>query len=176
MNRQTSMADDTDNALNFPPMVAMETSAAEEKGFPTAIAWTLDTALYKAVLIQPDENWLNDMPDDTTPLERPVSELLEMGENPVDIVKELTGDRDGGLLYAEEPDLIIPMMERLFAAVERENPYDVQPMQYLFAEFDLEEVERTRRLYMDRLDLVPQIAEQNILLWRATYAHLQESL
>lgn len=160
--------------MNFPAIIAFEYSHYESDGFPTAIAWTLEDALYKAALIQPDEEWLSTLNDDSTALERPVSELLELGLTVADVGRELLEDRPSGTLYAEYPDMVEPMLERLFEALANETPYEVAPMKDLFRAWDWEEVEGLRHLYMDRLDLSPHLAEQNVILWRAVYAHLME--
>ncbi|MFC3853405.1 hypothetical protein ACFOSD_11215 [Salinispirillum marinum] len=160
--------------MTFPAMIALEYSEYDERGFPTAIAWTLDDGMYKGVLIQPVDEWLNHLNDDVTAMDRPVSELLEMGENLVDIARELAEDRSEGTLYAEDPELVAAMLERFYTALEQECPYEVAPMLETFAEWDAEHVESIRRLYIDRLDLSPHLAEQNILAWRAAYAHLME--
>lgn len=160
--------------MNFPALIAFEYSHYEADGFPTAVAWTLEDALYKATLIQPDEGWLGTLSDDSTALERPVSELLELGFTVNDVSRELLEDRPSGTLYAEYPDMVTPMLERLFEAVDNEAPYEVAPLTELFRAWDWEEVDGLRHLYMDRLDLSPHIAEQNIILWRAVYAHLME--
>lgn len=160
--------------MQFPAMIAFEYSHYDPDGFPTAIAWTLDTAQYKAVLIQPDDAWMEDMKEDSTALDRPVSELLELGANLADIVRELGEDREAGELYAEEPDMAQAMLDRLYGALNLDNPFEIKPMLDLFRAWDLKEVEDVGRLYLDRLDLSPHYAEQNILVWRATYAHLME--
>ncbi len=160
--------------MQFPAMIAFEYSDHDAEGFPTAVAWTLDTAQYKAVLMQPDEHWLATLKEDSTALERPVTELLEMGENLADIGQELVADCPPGAVFAEDPDMTLAMLERLFDALGQENPYQVEPILALFGPWPHAEIDRTRRLYMDRLDLSPHIAEQNILLWRATYAHLMQ--
>lgn len=160
--------------MQFPAMIAFEYSHFEPTAFPTAVAWTLDSGLYKAVLIQPDEPWLQTLSDDSTALERPVSELLELGENPADVGQELNADRPSGPLFAEEPDMVQNMLERLFDALHLDNPYTVEPIGSLFGPWPETDIDQTRQLYMDRLDLSPHIAEQNILLWRATYAHLMQ--
>ena len=158
----------------FPAMIAFEYSHHELDGFPTAVAWTLDNAQYKAVLIQPEDNWMSNFRDDSTALERPASELLELGENLAEVARELVGDRESGTLYAEEPEMAEAMLERMFDALNQENPYEIAPRLELFKAWDLKQVEETGRLYIDRLDLAPHFAEQNILVWRATYAHLME--
>lgn len=160
--------------MQFPAMIAFEYSDHDIDGFPTAIAWTLESALYKAALIQPDDQWLATMKDDSTALERPVSELLEMGENLADVIQELTTDCPNGPLMAEDPEMAQAMLEQLFSAAGHDNPYQVEPIVSLFGPWPPEDIDRTRRLYLDRLDLSPHIAEQNILLWRATYAHLMQ--
>lgn len=161
--------------MSFPALIALEYSEYDERGFPTAIAWTLDDALYKAVLIQPAEEWLNHMNDDVTAMDRPLTELLEMGENLIDIARELAEDRPDGTLYAEDPEIVTSMLERMYDAIEQDCPYEVAPMLEAFKDWDSEEVDSVRRLYIDRLDLSPHIAEQNIIAWRATYAHLRET-
>lgn len=160
--------------MQFPAMIAFEYSHHELDGFPTAVAWTLDTAQYKAVLIQPDDAWMSELKEDSTALDRPASELLELGANLADIARELGEDRESGTLYAEEPEMAEAMLERLYGALNLENPFEVAPMLELFKAWDLKQVEETGRLYLDRLDLAPHFAEQNILVWRATYAHLME--
>lgn len=160
--------------MSFPALIALEYSEYDERGFPTAIAWTLDNAMYKAVLIQPAEEWLNSMNDDVTALDRPLTELLEMGENLVDIAREIAEDRPDGTFYAEDPEIVTTMLERFYSALEQDCPYEIAPIQEAFAAWESDEVENTRRLYIDRLDLSPHIAEQNIIAWRATYAHLLE--
>lgn len=160
--------------MSFPHIIAFESSDHEQPGFPTAMAWTLDSGLYKAVLLQPDEQWLNQADDDVTPLERPIHELFELGVPVVDLIAELTADFTDDTLYSDDVERAQSLLDQLYETLNLSTEFNVVAIQTLFGPWPQEDIEQVKSQYASRYDLSEHIAEQNVLLWRATYAHLMQ--
>ncbi len=158
--------------MSFPHIIAFESSHFDEHGFPTAMAWTLQSGLYKAVLIQPDEQWLATSDEDATPLERPIHELYELGVHLVDLVAELAADFSADTLYTDNPERAEHFLNNLYETINLSNEFEVVSIYDLFGPWPREDIDQVKDQYAARYDLSEHIAEQNVLLWRATYAHL----
>lgn len=160
--------------MSFPHIIAFESSSIDHYGFPTAMAWTLDSGLYKSVLLQPDEQWLATSDEDATPLERPLHELFELGVPLVDLVAELTADFTDDTLYTDDVERAEHLLDTLYETLNLSTEFNIAPIRNLFGPWPHEDIEQVRSQYANRYDLTEHIAEQNVLLWRATYAHLMQ--
>jgi hypothetical protein len=160
--------------MSFPHIIAFESSRIEDYGFPTAMAWTLDSSLYKSVLIQPDDAWLMQCDDDATPLERPINELFELGVPLVDLMAELSADFTDDTLYCDDVDRAQYLLDQIYDTLGSSNPFHIADIKTLFGPWPHADIEEVMAQYADRYDLSEHIAEQHVLLWRATYAHLMQ--
>jgi hypothetical protein len=160
--------------VSFPHIIAFESSHHDELGFPTAMAWTLPSGLYKAVLIQPDEQWLALSDEDATPLERPIHELFELGVHLVDLIAELAADLTDETLYADDPERAENLLNNIYETMNLSSDFNVASIYTLFGPWPQEDIDQVRAQYAARYDLSEHIGEQNVLLWRATYAHLMQ--
>lgn len=158
--------------MSFPNIIAFEASDLDQPGFPTAMAWTLNSSLYKAVLIQPDDQWLAHSTDDVTPLDRPIHELFELGVPIIDLLAELSEDFTEDTLYTDNVARAEHLLESIYEVMGLSHEFIIAPTTQLFGPWPEEDIEQVKVQYAARYDLSEHIAEQNVLLWRATYAHL----
>lgn len=158
--------------MSFPHIIAFEASDPDQPGFPTALAWTLSSGLYKAVLLQPDEQWLAQSDDDVTPLDRPITELFELGVPLIDLLAELAEDLTEDTLYADDVARAEHLLECIYEVLGTTHAFNIAPVNQLFGPWPEADIEQIKLQYAARYDLSEHIAEQNVLLWRATYAHL----
>ncbi|WP_119394284.1 hypothetical protein [Salinibius halmophilus] len=155
--------------MRFPTIIAFE-SVNDENPIPTAIAWTLPDGQYKSVLVKPAETWREDIEEHGVAFGRAVEELDDLGENIVDIARELTHDLGDETVYSDQPDEAQACLEKLFETVVQECPWEVTGMPELFGDWQREEYEDVRREEVDALALNLSTAEERLLVDRSMVA------
>jgi hypothetical protein len=112
-------------------------SSPDDEMFPTEISWSLEDGQLKSVLILPDDDW---EPWDNASYDTDVQHLIDHGETPSDIVKELNDDLSGHTVFVDGLDPDNKLLELLFESCDQEPDFEVAPITELFLESNLEEL------------------------------------
>lgn len=154
--------------MQLPSFLAFEVTD-EDQGYPYAVAWTLPSGQYKAVLIQPEDDWLIDWDSGQYAAGAPsLDDLRERGESVLDVLKEWATDFDQGEVYCEDPALAQYCLDLMHDAYGKELAVEVIPALAAFEDFDPLDVDEQRRWIMATEDLTAIHAEDVA----RTYVHL----
>lgn len=106
--------------MQYPHFIAIDGSSWEEHAHPVAIAWSMADGQIKTTLIQPEDDWddwdialgdLHGITPDT---------LYQRGETVWSVIRELEGDLEQPLLYADDEERVSMLLEKIYEACERD--------------------------------------------------------
>lgn len=158
--------------MHLPSFLAFEVTD-EQQGYPYAVAWTLPSGQYKAVLLQPEDDWLIDWDNGQLSAGAPpLEDLRERGETVLDVLKEWAGDFEQGEVYCEDPALAQYCLDLMHDAYGRELSVEVVPAAAAFEDFDPLDVEDQRRFIMETEDLTAIHAEDVARTFLHLYARV----
>ena len=158
--------------MSFPHLVSFEFYSNDDTLYPSHLSWTLRDTTYKSITIRPDDSWVHQ--DNLVGLSTDLRTLMELGEDILDIAKELIEDIDDETLYCEDPELAEQVFTSLFDTLNMDVPVTFLPLRDIFDHLDIEQIELLRREVMDELGLAAGDHEENLLVYRAMVARHQQ--
>jgi hypothetical protein len=157
--------------MSFPHLLSFEFFSSDNEVFPSHIAWTCANSDYKSVSVRPDDSWLHK--ENLMGMHTDLESLLFVGEDILDIAREISQDLEEATFFCEDPELAERVMETLYTSIRLDVPCEFRPISDLFPELDVEQIELLRREVMDELGLAAGDYEENMLVYRAMIARNQ---
>ena len=145
--------------MQAPRFLDIEYCQTDDALFPVAIAWSLADGRMKTVVITPEDAWL---PEDGDLGDVDLRYLEEQGVPPLELARELHEDLPDQTVYVDglDPDEIL--IDKIFAAVGQDAPFEIAPISELITALDTDTLEDRRRQLMIDEGLEPQLPENGV--------------
>ena len=119
---------------SLPIFMTAVANSSDHPAFPLLFTWSTHQAQVKEVLVIPDDEWLADHNIEPNALDLDEQQLYEFGYEASDILAEWINEFDTDVIYALEPDVIIPLIDATYETKHLEPSFEVQSIYSWFEE------------------------------------------